>query len=147
MARFIRTVLGYNDPIEIPWRVKASTTINEGDLVAIDATTKYLIPAVAASTSLAGIAQQSIVTGATVTVDDNITILPLTDAVIRIEYAGTTKTTLADTDLVTVLFDLTDANTMNLDDTTGGMCSVVDYNNTGKWADVIIKDANILKIG
>ena len=147
MARFIRTILGYNDPIEIPWRVKASTTINEGDLVAIDATTKYLIPAVAASTDLVGIAQQTITTNATITPDDKITILPLTDAVIRIEFTGTTKTTLADTDLVTVLFDLTDANTMNLDDTTGGMCSVVDYNNTLKYADVIIAAANIKKIG
>jgi len=147
MARFIRTILGYNDPVEIPWRVKASTTINEGDLVAIDATTKYLIPAVAASTDLVGIAQQTITTTATITPDDAITVIPLTDAVIRIEFTGSTKTTLADTDLVTVLFDLTDANTMNLDDTTGGMCSVVDYNNTLKYADVIIADANIKKIG
>lgn len=147
MARFIRSIIGYNDPIAVPWRVKASVTINEGDLVAIDATTKYLIPAVAASTDIVGIAQQTITTGATVTVTDSIGVIPVTDVVVRIEYAGSTKTTLADTDLVTVLFDLTDANTMNLDDTTGGMCSVVDYNNTLKYADVIIAAANIKKIG
>lgn len=147
MARFIRSIIGYNDPVAVPWRVKASTTINAGDLVAIDATTKYLIPAVAASTDLVGVAQQSITTTATVTVADSIGVLPLTDVVIRITYAGTTKTTLADTDLVTTLFDLTNATTMNLDDTTGGMCSVVDYDNVRKTADVIIADANIKKIG
>lgn len=147
MARFIRTILGYNDPIEIPWRVGASQTIAEGDLVAIDATSRYLIAAVAASANLVGIAQQAITTGATVTPDDKITILPLTDAVIRVSYVGTTKTTLADTDLVTTLFDLSTATAINLDDTTGGMCSVVDYDNTRKTADVIIMDANIKKIG
>ena len=147
MARFIRSVVGYNDPIEIPWRVKASTTINEGDLVALDATTRYLIPAVAASTDLVGIAQQTITTGATVTVTDSILVLPLTEVVLRVSYVGTTKTTLADTDLVSTLFDLSTATAINLDDTTGGMCSVVDYDNTRKTADIIIKDANILKIG
>jgi hypothetical protein len=146
MARYIRSVIGYNDPIAVPWRVAASQTIVAGDLLALDATSRYLIPAVAASTALVGIAQQSITTGATVTVDDKIDILPLTDLVIRITFAGSTKTTLADTDLVNTLFDLTNATTMNLDDTTGGMCSVVDYNNTLKYADVIIADANIKKL-
>ncbi len=147
MARFVRSIIGYNDPIAVNWRVKASTTINEGDLVALDATTRYLIPAVAASTAIVGIAQQSITTGATVTEKDKIPVIPVTDVVVRINFAGTTKTTLADTDLVTTLFDLTDAKTINLDDTTGGMCSVIDYNNTLKYADVIIADANIKKIG
>lgn len=147
MARFVKSIIGYNDPIAVEWRVKASVTINEGDLVELDGTTRYLQPAVAASTNLVGIAQQTITTGASVTPDDKISVLPLTDVVIRIEYAGTTKTSLADTDLVTTLFDLTDASTMNLDDTTGGMCSVVAYDNTRKTADVIIADANIKKIG
>ncbi|MBB6694383.1 hypothetical protein H7B90_23585 [Cohnella xylanilytica] len=147
MARYIRHIQGYNQPISKRWRVKASTTINEGDLVALDATTRYLIPAVAASTTVVGIAQQSIVTGATVTIDDAIEVLPVTDCVIRVAYTGTTKTTLADTDLVSTLFDLSNATTINLDDTTGGMCSVMDYDNTHKWADVIIASANIAKIG
>lgn len=147
MARFVRSITGYNEPVAVKWRVAASQTINEGDLVAIDATTRYLIPAVAASTALAGIAQESITTGASVTVEDAIPIIPLTDIVVRIDYTGSTKTTLADTDLVNTLFDLSDASTMNLDDTTGGMCSVVDYDNTKDYADVIIAAANIKKIG
>lgn len=147
MARYIRHIQGYNQPIAKPWRVKASTTINEGDLVAIDSSSRYLIPAVAASTAIAGIASESITTGASVTVDDSILVQPILDCVIRIEFTGSSKTTLADTDLVSTLFDLTDANTLNLDDTTGGMCSVVGYNNTKAWADVIIASANIAKIG
>ena len=147
MARYIRHIQGYNQPIAKPWRVKASTTINEGDLVALDATTRYLIPAVAASTTIVGIAQQSITTGATVTVDDAIDVLPVTDCVIRMDYVGTTKTTLADTDLVSTLFDLSNASAINLDDTTDGMCSVVGYDNNRKWADVILASANVAKIG
>ena len=147
MARIIRTAIGYNDPIDVTWRVGANQTILEGDLLAIDATSRYLIVAVAASTDLAGIAQQAITTGATVTPDDKITVLPLTDVVIRVDYVGTTKTTLADTDLVTTLFDLSTATAINLDDTTGGMCSVIAYDNTRKTADVIIADANIKKLG
>ena len=145
--RYIRHIQGYNQPIAKKWRVKASTTINEGDLVALDATSRYLIPAVAASTTIVGIAQQSIVTGATVTVDDAIDVQPVLDCVIRVNFTGTTKTTLADTDLVSTLFDLSDATTINLDDTTGGMCSVVGYDNDKKWADVIIAPAAISRIG
>jgi hypothetical protein len=151
MARFIRSIIGYNDPVLIPWRVAINQTIKAGDLVQINATSRWLEAAVAASTTLVGIAQQSITTGGTVTVKDTITVLPLTDVVIRIPYVGTTKTSLADTDLVTTLFDLSapgaGETTINLDDTTGGMCSVVDYDNTKKFADVIIMDAAIKKLG
>lgn len=147
MARFIRTILGYNDPIEIPWRVKASTTINEGQLVSIDATTRYLVPAVAGDTNMAGIAQQGITTGATVTPDDKITILPIIESVIRIPYVGATKTSLADTDLVETLFNINNSGVLNLDNTTNGTFSVVDYNNTLKYADVIAIETAIKKIG
>lgn len=147
MARYIRHTQGYNQPIAKRWRVKASTTINEGDLVAIDATTRYLVPAAAASTAIAGIAQQSIVTGSSVTPDDAIDVLPVTDCVIRIAYTGSGKTSLADSDLVSTLFDLSDASTIDLDDTTDGMCSVVGYDNDRKWADVIIAADNIARIG
>lgn len=147
MARYIRHIQGYNQPIAKRWRVKASTTINEGDLVAIDSSSRYLIPAVAASSAIAGIAGQSITTGASVTDKDAIDVQPVLDCVIRVAFTGSSKTTLADTDLATTLFDLSNATTINLDDTTGGMCSVMEYNNTKGWADVIIASANIAKIG
>lgn len=147
MARFVRSIIGYNDPIEIPWRVAASQTINEGDLVEIDATSRYLKAAAASSTTIAGIAQQSITTGATVTPNDKITILPVTDVVVRVQFTGATKKTLADTDLATTKFNLKDPQTIDLDNTTGGMCTVVDYDNDLTYADVLIADASIVKIG
>jgi len=146
MARYIRNISGYNEPISRKWRVAASKNINEGDLVQLNATSKYLEPAAAGSTTLVGIAQQSIVTGATVTVDDAIDIIPLTGIVVRVNFAGTTKTSLADTDLATTLFDLSNATTINLDDTTDGMCAVVEYDNDKGTADVIFTASSVVRI-
>lgn len=146
MTRYVRSISGYNDPVAVKWRVAASATISEGDLVQLNATSRYLEPAVAASTTLVGIAQESITTGASVTADDAINVIPLTGIVVRVGYTGTTKTSLADTDLGTTLFDLASATAIGLDDTTGGMCSVVGYNNTLDTADVIFAAANIVRI-
>ncbi len=146
MARFIRTIDGYNAPIARRWRVDVNQTINEGDLVQLDATSRWLEVATAASTTLVGVAQESIVTGGAVTIDDTISVLPLTNIVIRIAYTPGTKTSLADTDLVTTLFDLASKTNMSLDDVTGGMCSVVGYDNDNDTADVIIAAANIARI-
>lgn len=146
MARFIRTAIGYNDPIELTWRVMPSVTINEGDLVEVDNTTKQLKPAVAASTTLAGISQQTIITGATVTPDDAISIIPLTDVVLRITFDDSgAKKTFTDTDLANVKFDLKNASTLDPNITTGSF-AVLDYNNEKLWADVICADVNIVKL-
>ena len=145
MAQFIRTAIGYNDPIMVEWRVAASQTINEGDLVIVDATTKYLKPAVAAATTFAGIAQESITTTATVTPDDKISIIPLTDVVFRIPFdTSGAKKTFADTDLANVTFDLKTANSIDPNVTTGSF-TVMDYNNTKLYVDVICaKPANLV---
>jgi hypothetical protein len=63
------------------------------------------------------------------------------------DYTGSSKTSLADTDLVTTLFDIDNGTTIDLDDTTGGMCSVVAYDNDNDTADVIFAAANIAIIG
>lgn len=146
MARYLKSISGYNDPVDVEWRVAASQTINVGDLVQLNTTSRMLEVAVAASTTLAGIAQESIVTGATVTSGDKINITPLTGLVARIAFVGTTKTTLATTDMATTLFDLSSKVAMNLDDVTGGMCSVVGYNNTNKTADVVFAAANVVRL-
>lgn len=145
MARYIRNVSGYNQPINRKWRVAASTTINEGDLVQVDSTSRYLVPAVAGSVTLVGFALESITTGSTVTPDDAIMITPLTGIVVRVNFDGSVKETLADTDLATTLFDLKDATTIDLD-ATGGMCAVVDYDNDRKTADVVFAAANVVQI-
>jgi len=146
MARYIRTISGYNEPVNVKWRVDVSQTITEGDLVQIDGTSRWLEAAAPASTTLVGIAQQSITTGASVTVADSIDVLPLTGVVIRLDYVGSSKTSIVDTDLLTTLFDIDNGTEMDLDDTTGGMCSVVDYDNTNDTADVIIATANIVRL-
>ena len=56
---------------------------------------------------------------------------------IRSEYTGSSKTSLADTDLLTA-FDLTDANTVNLDDTTGGPCVCIGYDNNNDTIDFMV---------
>lgn|SRR5574341_1025199 len=146
MSRYIRSISGYNDPVNVKWRVDINQTIAEGDLVQIDATSRYIEAAVPASTTLVGIAMEAITTGGTVTAADAIKVIPLTGAVFRMKYTGVTKTTLADTDLLTTLFDIDNGTTIDLDDTTGGMCSIVGYNNTNATADIIFAAANVVKI-
>lgn len=146
MAHFIRTAIGYNDPISVNWRVMPSVTINEGDLVDLDATTKQLKPAVIASATHVGIAQQSITTGATVTIEDSISIVPLTDVVFRIPFdTSGAKKTFVDTDKGNVTFELKTANSIDPNVTTGAF-TVMDYDNTHLFVDVICLDTKIVKL-
>lgn len=123
--------------------IGASQTINVGDLIQIDGTTRKGVVAVAASATLIGIAEEAITTGASVTTADNIPVTLLKGQVMRIDFTGSTKTTLAETDLYSTAFDLSDKKTINLDDTTGGMCKVLAYDNTNGTADVVVADANL----
>lgn len=138
MARFIEMIDGRNQAVVKYFNVGASQTINEGDLVQIDATSRKIVAGVAASTTLVGIANRSITTGASPTAKDNIGVTLLKNAVVRLSYVGTTKTTLAEADLYSTKFDLSDKVSINLDDTTGGMCQVLAYDNTKKTADVLV---------
>lgn len=138
MARFIEMIDGRNQAVVKYFNVGASQTIKEGDALQIDAATGKVVVAVAASTTLIGVANKDITTGSTVTSKDNIGVTLFKNSVFRFPYSGTTKTTLAETDLYTVKFDLANKNSINLDDTTGGMCQVIAYDNAKKTADVVI---------
>jgi hypothetical protein len=48
--------------------------------------------------------------------------------IISSKYTGSSKTSLTDAD-ISKTFDLTDAQTVNLDDTSGSFCFCVDYDN------------------
>jgi hypothetical protein len=50
------------------------------------------------------------------------------DRVISAKYTGVSKTSLTDADISKV-FDVSDAQTVDLDDTSGGCCFCVDYDN------------------
>jgi hypothetical protein len=144
MARYIKSAItGGNLPIIEYVEIDANQTIKQGDLIQIDATSRKGVVAVAASTSLVGIAGDDITTGASVTSKDRIPVTLIRGSVMRIDYTGTTKTTLADGDKYLTSFDLSDKKTLNLDDTTGGMLKVIAFDNTKKTADVIALEANL----
>lgn len=146
-ATRVRSVSGNNNPVYQQLAIDDSQTINIGDLIQIDATSKKGEAAVAASTTIVGIAQQSITT-TTATAADVISILLVRDEVIRIavSQAGSKKT-FATTDKYLTLYDLLDKVSIAPDDTTGGMCSIQSYDNTAHTADVIFAHAALAYIG
>lgn len=138
MARFIEMIDGRNQAVVKYFNVGSSQTIKAGDALQIDPTSRKVVAAVAGSTTLIGTANKDITTGGTVTNKDNIGVTLFKNSVFRFPYVGTTKTTLAEADLYNTKFDLNDSKSINLDDTTGGMCQVIAYDNTKKTADVVI---------
>lgn len=144
MAQFIKSLFkSENRPATLWINIAASQTIKQGDLIQINATSHLGEAAVSASATIAGIADADITTGASpVAGVDQIPVTLVRGEVVRIAYIGTTKPTLAPADLYTTKFDLSDKKTLNLDDTTDGMCQVIAYDNTKKTADVVIATDN-----
>lgn len=137
-----------NVPIIYHLKIDVSQTIAIGDLVQIDATTRLGEAAIAASTTIAGIAQEAITTGVAVTDADTIPIALIRGFVVRasVSQAGTKKT-FAEADKYTTAYDLLNKTTIAPDDTTGGMCYVQGYDNTAHTVDFIIGDASLVNIG
>lgn len=137
-----------NVPIICNLAIDINQTIAEGDLIQIDATSRKGKVAIAASTTIAGIAQAPITTGATVTSADTIPIALVRGFVVRaaVSQAGTKKT-FADTDKYTTAYDLLNKTTIAPDDVTGGMCYVQGYDNTKNTVDFIFGDASLVNIG
>jgi len=114
---------------------KTGTTFAAGDILAYSSSADTVELATAGSTRIAGIAIDG-VTNAVAGQQVQVQINP--GAVYRVKYTPGTKTSLAGSDVGTS-FDLASGSkTINLDDTTGGMCKVVAYDNTEKTADVMI---------
>lgn len=154
MARVVRSAPGYSEPTPVYWRVVENQTIFEGDIVQYASASKYLLPAITSADTLVGIAAQSITTGPNVTENDKILVTPIMGQVIRMDFRGTLKPNLTDEDLFT-LFSFSalaqspggrSGYVLDLDSTGGKICAVVAYNNTEKWADVIILDSKIHRI-
>jgi hypothetical protein len=136
-----------NVPIIVHVAIADSQTLVAGDLIQINGTSRKGEAAVAASTTIVGIALESITTS-TATAADVIPIALVRGQVVRmaVSQAGTKKT-FASTDKYTTAFDLLNKTTIAPDDTTGGMCFVQDYNNTLNTVDVTFADANLVNIG
>ena len=106
--------------------------VAKGDLVALAG--GKIVKAAAQATAALGIALQT-------AADTEYALVDIAGArIITSEYTGTSKTSVADTDLGTV-FDLTDENTVNLDDVGSGICICVGYNNDKKTIDFILTEA------
>lgn len=148
MASIVRSAKNADNVPIIVWVAMAdSQTIALGDFIQINGTSRKGEAAVAASTTIVGIAQQAITT-TTATAADVIPVALVRREVVRIavSQAGTKKT-FADTDKYTTAYDLLDKKTIAPDDTTGGMCYVQAYDNTLNTVDVIFADANLANVG
>ena len=136
-----------NVPIVVNINVADSQTINVGDLLQINATSKLAEAAVAASTTIVGIANTAITT-TTATATDIVSVTLVRREVVRmaVSQAGTKKT-FATTDKYLTAYDLLNKTTIAPDDTTGGMCYVQGYDNTLNTVDVIFAEANLANVG
>lgn len=135
--------LDHTQPMVEKVHIGASQTIKAGML--LDVSSGLGVKAAATATAILGIALADITTGLSVGDDDQIPVLMLnTKSVIRAKYTGSSKTSLTAADKFGTAYDLavdgtTGAQTVNLDDTTGGLFLVVGYNNDNNTVDVVIK--------
>ncbi len=139
MFEFKKMIDGKSNPTIMDWPVAASQTITRGTLLALSGG----LAAVAASgsTAILGVAQAPKTTGVSVTDADTVPVLMARNAVFKVGYTGTTKTSVSSADNGTAFDINTGALTINLDDTTGGMCKLfATFDNTAKTAHVVISD-------
>src|SRR5690606_17139453 len=120
MASIGRTVTNAdNVPTIVHLAIDVSQTISVGGLVESDGTSRKGELATAASSTIVGIAMESITTGGAVTAADTIPVALVRNQVVRIPFITSgSKKTFADTDKYTTAYDLEDENSIDPDDTT-----------------------------
>jgi hypothetical protein len=139
--KFIHMFNGRAEPLTLKWPVAANQTIARGVLTGLSAGKAAL--AAAGSTVVLGVAQSPLTTGGAPTSADVVDVIVSPDAVYEVDYQTGAKTSLTDADLGTA-FDITAAgDKINLDDTVGGMCIVIGYDNVKKTAKVLVKSRAI----
>lgn len=129
-----------NDAVKIA--VNINQTIAIGDLLVISSGKASVAAAAPTAATVLGVATSAITTGGTVTAADTVFYEPIRGRRVRAKYTGSSKTSLTDADLGTT-FDLSDKVTVNLDDTTGGICVAVGYNNDNDTIDFIATGASL----
>lgn len=107
--------------------------VARGDMVVISSGKVVKAAAAAGDGTIVGIALETVAQNGTAAVElfDN--------RIATSTYTGTTKTSVVAADLGTV-FDLTNEKTVNLDDTTGGMCVCVGFDNNAKTINFVIPE-------
>lgn len=125
-----------SEPMVLSLTVATGVSFDENDILEFDGSGLVQLAA-AGSTRIAGVAVEGVVNAPAGT---KVQVLVSKGAVYRVTYTPGTKTNLAGADRG-VAFDLktTARKTIDLDDVTAGMCIVVDFNNTEKTADVLLK--------
>lgn len=148
MASIVRNARGNNNDVIIRHLlVDDSQTIAIGDLLQIESTAGKLELAVAASTSIVGIALEAITT-TTATAADVIPVALVRGQVVRVDvYQGGGKDTFDQADFYLTAYDLEDEVSVDPNDTTNGMCYVVANDQTANTADVIFADASLANVG
>lgn len=126
----------------IEWTPKASTTNTLGELCVEKGS--GLEPASAgdgASAVIMGITQETVTSDSSVTLkSERVKVDPCLDKIIAIAFTDAgTKKTFAETDLGNK-YDISNATTLNPDDTTGGFLKLVDYDNDNLIAYVVIEN-------
>lgn len=106
--------------------------VAKGDLVTWSAGTVIKAVAAISTAIITGIAQETALAGATVAVR-----FIEHGTEVEVDYTGTSKTSLVAADIGTA-FDLSDAQTIDLDDTTDGFMVVVGYDNDIMKANCLI---------
>ena len=147
MASIVRNARGNNNDVIIRHLlVDDSQTIAIGDLLQIESTAGKLELAVAASTSIVGIALEAITT-TTATAADVIPVALVRGQVVRVDvYQGGGKDTFDQADFYLTAYDLEDEVSIDPNDTTNGMCYVVANDQTANTADVIFADASLANV-
>lgn len=106
--------------------ITGSGGLAAGDMVVISSGKAVKAAAAAGAATIVGIARETTAENAVCAIDQ-IT----SETIISATYTGSSKTSLAATDVGT-LFDLSSASVVNLDDTTDPIAVCVGYNNTTK---------------
>lgn len=128
-----------SSPIYKQVPVNASQTILKGSII-VKATNKASVAAAAATAGTVwGVSNVDKSTGTTVTAADVILADLNPNSIYTIPYVGTTKTSVTAADVGT-LFDITNAYTVDLDDTTGGFLECIGFDNANKTMDVVLKN-------
>ncbi|KWX71617.1 hypothetical protein AMQ84_27230 [Paenibacillus riograndensis] len=132
---------GNNNPDVEKFDVTGSESITTGDFVVV--ASGLLAKATSATTNeIVGLANFTLANGSSATTTNNYPVVLAKNVVIRMNFTNAgTKKTFTQADLYGSAYGISDAVTLNPDDTTGGFLQVVGYDNTKLTVDVVVTAA------
>jgi hypothetical protein len=138
----VRRLGAGNNNLDIEYfDVDASQTIVAGNFVTV--ASGLLQTATSATTGkIVGLANASLTTGGSATTTKDFPVVLAKNSVIRMNFTNAgTKKTFTTADLYGSAYGLSDATTLNPDDTTGGFLQVVGFDNDNLTVDVVVTAA------